>query len=135
VPPPGQQQSPTPQWTPPQPASNSGAPSGWAPPAQQPQAKPGPAWTQPQAPAPGQQGFQNLQNQRRPGPEPTGGFANALAQFIMSLDRELEVVAKAGSDAFARKDLQRADAALKFSGKLTEFRNMATELLEYYKRR
>lgn len=62
-------------------------------------------------------------------------FPAALSQMLATLDRELAVVAKAGADAFAQRDLIRADAALKFSGRLTEFRTLAHELLEYYKRR
>jgi hypothetical protein len=62
-------------------------------------------------------------------------FPAALSLLLGTLDRELAVVAKAGADAFAARDLTRADAALKFSGRLTEFRALAQELLEYYKRR
>lgn len=62
-------------------------------------------------------------------------FPAALSLLVGTLDRELEVVAKAGADAFAQRDLARADAALKFSGRLTEFRVMAHELLEYYRRK
>ena len=92
-----------------------------------------------------QQGFQNLQmqmqhmNQLRQEPQNKSdaqmSFSNALVQIVGALDRELEIVAKAGADAFAQKDLSRADAALKFSGRLTEFRRMAQEFLEYYKRK
>lgn len=59
----------------------------------------------------------------------------ALTILITSLDRELEVVAKAGADAFAARDLARADAALKFSGRLNEYRQMSQELLDYYRRK
>ena len=62
-------------------------------------------------------------------------FAGSLAQMLAALDRELEIVAKAGSDAFSQKDLARADAALKFSERLTEFRKTANQLLDYYRRR
>lgn len=59
----------------------------------------------------------------------------ALSQLIASLDREMEVVAKAGADAFALRDLGRADAALKFSSRLSEYRQMSQELLDYYRRK
>ncbi len=59
-------------------------------------------------------------------------FPEALSALLSTLDKELEVVAKAGSDAFAQRDLARADAALKFSGRLSEFRTLARELWEYY---
>jgi hypothetical protein len=107
-----------------------------------------PAAPQPhQPPSLQQQGFQNLQMQmqqmnqiRTSGqgqmkPDAQMSFSNALIQLVSALDRELEIVAKAGSDAFAQKDLARADAALKFSGRLTDFRQTAQELLEYYKRK
>ena len=47
----------------------------------------------------------------------------------------LEVVAKAGADAFALRDLGRADAALKFSARLADYKQMSQELLEYYRRK
>jgi len=132
----------------------SGQPDGWP-------AQPEPTFADdpvmpppvmPQAAAPStdqqekqQQGFQNLQmqmqhmNQLRQEPQNKSdaqmSFSNALVQIVGALDRELEIVAKAGADAFAQKDLSRADAALKFSGRLTEFRRMAQEFLEYYKRK
>ena len=59
----------------------------------------------------------------------------ALSVLLASLDREMEVVAKAGADAFAQRDLGRADAALKFSARLSEYRNVSQELLDYYKRK
>jgi hypothetical protein len=59
----------------------------------------------------------------------------ALGILILSLDRELEVLAKAGADAFAARDLVRADAALKFSGRLSEYRQLSQELLDYYRRK
>ncbi len=59
----------------------------------------------------------------------------ALSLLIASLDREMEVVAKAGADAFALRDLGRADAALKFSSRLSEYRQMSQELLDYYRRK
>lgn len=59
-------------------------------------------------------------------------FHNVLSALIQCLDKELEAVAKAGADAFAARDLSRADAALKFSGRLTDFRAVARELLSYY---
>ena len=58
-----------------------------------------------------------------------------LSLLIASLDREMEVVAKAGADAFALRDLGRADAALKFSSRLAEYRQMSQELLDYYRRK
>ncbi len=75
----------------------------------------------PQAPTP------QYQQQQRP-----ANFPEALSALLSCLDQELEIVAKAGSDAFAQRDLARADAALKFSGRLTEFRTLARELYEYY---
>lgn len=76
-----------------------------------------PQYQQPQQPAP---------------PARPATFPEALSALLACLDQELEVVAKAGSDAFAQRDLARADAALKFSGRLTEFRTLARELHEYY---
>jgi len=67
--------------------------------------------------------------------QPPVSFANSLYLMLGALDRELEIVAKAGSDAFAQKDLARADAALKFSERLTEFRKNAQHLMDYYRRR
>lgn len=101
------------------------------------------AQSQPKRPSQTQQGFQNLQQQmqnmnqnRQPGRvDPNISFASALSQLVMALDRELEIVAKAGADAFAQKDLGRADAAIKFSARLNEFRGTAIELLEYYRPR
>ncbi|HEY9715060.1 MAG TPA: hypothetical protein V6C72_16440, partial [Chroococcales cyanobacterium] len=73
-------------------------------------------------------------------PEATPAFneqnlGDVLQALVTCLDRELEVVAKAGADAFAQRDLNRADAALKFSERLTDFRSVAQELLSYYKDR
>jgi hypothetical protein len=84
-----------------------------------------------------QQAVQQQQQNRDPNSrtDPSMSFPAALSLLLSTLDRELEVVAKAGADAFAARDLTRADAALKFSGRLTEFRSVAHELLEYYKRR
>ncbi len=65
-------------------------------------------------------------------PQRPANFPEALSALLSCLDQELEIVAKAGSDAFAQRDLARADAALKFSGRLTEFRTLARELYEYY---
>jgi hypothetical protein len=59
----------------------------------------------------------------------------ALSLLIQSLEREMEVVAKAGADAFALRDLGRADAALKFSARLADYKQMSQELLEYYRRK
>jgi hypothetical protein len=59
----------------------------------------------------------------------------ALSQLIASLEREMEVVAKAGADAFALRDLGRADAALKFSARLDNYKQISQELLEYYRRK
>lgn len=72
--------------------------------------------------------------QPAPPPQPVrpATFPEALSALLGTLDQELEVVAKAGSDAFAQRDLARADAALKFSGRLSEFRTLARELWEYY---
>lgn len=72
--------------------------------------------------------------QPAPAPQPVrpATFPEALSALLATLDQELEVVAKAGSDAFAQRDLARADAALKFSGRLNEFRTLARELWEYY---
>lgn len=67
-----------------------------------------------------------------PQPARPATFPEALSALLSTLDQELEVVAKAGSDAFAQRDLARADAALKFSGRLNEFRTLARELWEYY---
>ena len=67
--------------------------------------------------------------------QPPMNLPSALTHLIQSLDRELEVVAKAGADAFASRDLARADAALKFSGRLNEYRQMSQELLDYYRRK
>jgi hypothetical protein len=47
----------------------------------------------------------------------------------------MEVVAKAGADAFAQRDLARADAALKFTARLSEYRQLSQELLDYYRRK
>ncbi len=84
---------------------------------------------QPQLRVPQQPQYQ--QQQPPPPPRPAT-FPEALKALLACLDQELEVVAKAGSDAFAQRDLARADAALKFSGRLTEFRTLARELHEYY---
>ncbi|HEY9677940.1 MAG TPA: hypothetical protein V6C76_08015 [Drouetiella sp.] len=102
---------------------------------------------QPQWPALGPQGQQAPQPQQAPQqitapapqrpaapPQPVrpATFPEALGALLATLDAELESVAKAGSDAFAQRDLARADAALKFSGRLNEFRTLARELFEYY---
>ncbi|HEY9756293.1 MAG TPA: hypothetical protein V6C97_14090 [Oculatellaceae cyanobacterium] len=76
---------------------------------------------------------QNAANAARPA-QPMN-LPAALSQLIASLDREMEVVAKAGADAFALRDLGRADAALKFSSRLSEYRQMSQELLDYYRRK
>jgi hypothetical protein len=68
-------------------------------------------------------------------PNQNVSFPVALSMLLPTLDRELEVVAKAGMDAFSQRDLVRADAALKFSGRLSEFRALALEILDYYKRK
>lgn len=81
---------------------------------------------------PQQQPPQYQQQQPPPPPPRPATFPEALSALLACLDQELEVVAKAGSDAFAQRDLARADAALKFSGRLTEFRTLARELHEYY---
>jgi hypothetical protein len=112
----GQPASPAPQAVPP------------APPPPDPQAK-------------GGSGFANLQQGRlaasapnavpgKPGP---ANFPDSLSHMLTFLDKELDVVHKAGSDAFAARDLARADAALKFSSRLQEFRDFARELLDYYR--
>jgi hypothetical protein len=82
----------------------------------------------------GQPQYQQPQQQPPPQPQPVrpATFPEALSALLTTLDQELEVVAKAGSDAFAQRDLARADAALKFSGRLSEFRTLARELWEYY---
>ncbi|MBS1953028.1 MAG: hypothetical protein JST89_02520 [Cyanobacteria bacterium SZAS-4] len=85
---------------------------------------------QPQQRVPQQPQYQ--QQQPPPPPPRPATFSEALSALLSCLDQELEVVAKAGSDAFAQRDLARADAALKFSGRLTEFRTLARELHEYY---
>jgi hypothetical protein len=54
---------------------------------------------------------------------------------LMSIDKELEVVAKAGADAFNSKEFARADAALKFSARLNDYRKVSQELLDYYRRK
>ncbi len=59
----------------------------------------------------------------------------ALGMLITALDRELQVIAKAGSEAFAAGDIARADAAVKFSGRLGEYRKLSQELLDYYRRK
>ena len=115
------------------PASSSQTPSA----SQQPPWPPSPQAGQSQQP------FQNLQlqmqqmNQMRQGQSGRSdqSFSSALTNLLDALERELEIVAKAGSDAFSQKDLARADAALKFSARLTEFKATAAELLEYYKRK
>ena len=69
------------------------------------------------------------------GAQPPMSFPAALSLLLGTLDKELEVVAKAGMDAFSQRDLVRADAALKFSGRLSEFRALVLEILDYYKRK
>ena len=59
----------------------------------------------------------------------------ALNMLLMSIDKELEVVSKAGADAFNAKDFSRADAALKFSSRLGDYRKISQELLDYYRRK
>jgi hypothetical protein len=72
-----------------------------------------------------------------PAPTPTGpmNLPAALNILLMSIDKELEVVAKAGADAFNSKEFARADAALKFSARLNEYRKVSQELLDYYRRK
>jgi hypothetical protein len=72
------------------------------------------------------------QGQAKPAPM---NLPAALSLLIVSLDREMEVVAKAGADAFAQRDLARADAALKFTARLSEYRQLSQELLDYYRRK
>ncbi len=103
-----------------------------------------PQWPalQPQNPPQPQAQQQSQQPQRAPQapppqyqqqqPQRPANFTEALSALLSCLDQELEIVARAGSDAFAQRDLARADAALKFSGRLTEFRTLARELYEYY---
>lgn len=94
----------------------------------------------PQMHMPQQQMPPQQQQSYLPQPEPAPAqrplspenFHNVLSVLIQCLDKELEAVAKAGADAFAARDLSRADAALKFSGRLTDFRAVARELLSYY---
>lgn len=100
-----------------------------------PRPTPQPQMQPPQLPPPPPQMPPQPKPAAAPPPAQQASFPVALSNMISSLDRELEIVAKAGADAFAQRDLTRADAALKFSGRLTEFRNIALELLEYYKRK
>ncbi|HEY9716721.1 MAG TPA: hypothetical protein V6C69_04600 [Trichormus sp.] len=93
-------------------------------------------------PPQGMQQFPYGQQPQPPGQQPQQAVPNqnvsfpvALSMLLPTLDRELEVVAKAGMDAFSQRDLVRADAALKFSGRLSEFRALALEILDYYKRK
>jgi len=112
---------------PPQPAHQLHQPQIQQPQPQMQQQRPPaaqPPQPQPQAPQPQQQQYRQ--------PTRPATFPEALSALLSCLDQELEVVAKAGSDAFAQRDLARADAALKFSGRLTEFRTLARELYEYY---
>lgn len=62
-------------------------------------------------------------------------LSGALDLLISALDHELEIIAKAGAEAFSHRDLARADAALRFSGRLSEYRKMSQELLDYYRRK
>ncbi|MDR3613455.1 MAG: hypothetical protein P4L53_07805 [Candidatus Obscuribacterales bacterium] len=88
---------------------------------------------------------QQQQQQQRPAPmatpapvAPPNGPMNlpaALSILLMSIDKELEVVAKAGADAFNSKEFARADAALKFSARLNDYRKVSQELLDYYRRK
>jgi len=102
-----------------------------------------PGMSQPMQQVPGMPHGQQTPMQQAPAPahgqyaaaNPNVSFPVALSMLIPTLDRELEVVAKAGMDAFSQRDLVRADAALKFSGRLSEFRALALELLDYYKRK
>ncbi|CAN5572951.1 hypothetical protein BH10CYA1_BH10CYA1_21680 [soil metagenome] len=135
-----QQHMPTmnPQW----PSLQSPAPQTQ----QAPQIPQQPTQPPPQSGYPPQPQYQQQQPQQRPPQQPLyqqppqqpqppakpASFSEALSALLGCLDQELEVVAKAGSDAFAQRDLARADAALKFSGRLTEFRTLARELHEYY---
>jgi hypothetical protein len=106
-----------------------------------PQPEPKPVLPEPQAKPPGQQSvFAQLQQNRLQAasapntvPGKSQSFPEALSGLLVSLDRELEVVAKAGSDAFNQRDLARADAALKFSARLSDFRDIAREILDYYR--
>lgn len=115
-------------------------PGGYPPAPQQPpqnMQQPGMSPPMPQMPY----GQQPMQQQpphpqgQQPGANPNVSFPVALSMLLPTLDRELEVVAKAGMDAFSQRDLVRADAALKFSGRLSEFRTLALEILDYYKRK
>jgi hypothetical protein len=95
--------------------------------------------------APSQPPPQQQQQQQRPAPmaapapvaTPTGpmNLPAALNILLMSIDKELEVVAKAGADAFNSKEFARADAALKFSARLSDYRKVSQELLDYYRRK
>jgi len=72
-----------------------------------------------------------------PSAPPTGpmNLPASLNILLMSIDKELEVVAKAGADAFNAKEFARADAALKFSARLNDYRKVSQELLDYYRRK
>jgi hypothetical protein len=72
-----------------------------------------------------------------PAPTPAGpmNLPAALNILLMSIDKELEVVTKAGAEAFNAKEFARADAALKFSARLNDYRNVSQELLDYYRRK
>jgi hypothetical protein len=93
----------------------------------------------PQSAPPQQQQQQRPAAMAAPLPSsPTTGPMNlpaALSILLISIDKELEVVAKAGADAFNAKEFARADAALKFSARLNDYRKVSQELLDYYRRK
>ena len=118
----------------PQPATGRPTPQAQGAPMQAPQMRPnGPAPTNEQV----AQAMAAAQNAAQSPARPTQpiNLPAALNLLIQSLDREMEVVAKAGADAFALRDLGRADAALKFSARLADYRQTSQELLEYYRRK
>jgi hypothetical protein len=125
---------------PPMPPPMPPAPPMQLPPQQQMVPQAYPMQPHPQMHMPQQQMPPQQQQSYLPQPEPAPAqrplspenFHNVLSVLIQCLDKELEAVAKAGADAFAARDLSRADAALKFSGRLTDFRAVARELLSYY---
>lgn len=56
-------------------------------------------------------------------------LTEALKVLLPGLDAELESLARQGGEAFSKRDFKLADDILKWSGRLSQFREEAADLL------
>lgn len=85
------------------------------------------------------QGSQGTSSQAQPQPQTTPSsnlntqevlsLTDGLRSLLPGLDAELEALARQGGEAFAKRDFKLADDILKWSGRLSQFREEAADLL------